>query len=63
MKKLFIEANIPSEERGTVPVLADEKGVVWVFGFGVNKRNSITNETKNAIHIKGEKYDFKNNDD
>ena len=63
LKKLFIEANIPSEERGTVPVLADEKGVVWVFGFGVNKRNSMTNETKNVIHIKGGKHGFKNNND
>lgn len=55
LKKLFIEENIPKEERNFIPVLSDDKGVVWVFGFGVNKRNSVTEKTKNVILVKGEK--------
>ena len=63
MKKLFIEAKIPVEERENIPVLADENGVVWVAGFGVNKRNAVTVNSKNVILVKGEKYGFKNNND
>ncbi len=63
LKKLFIEAKIPAEEREFIPVLADEKGVVWVAGFGVNKRNAVTANSKNVILVEGEKYGFKNNNE
>ncbi|MGI5971274.1 MAG: tRNA lysidine(34) synthetase TilS [Oscillospiraceae bacterium] len=38
LKKLFIEAKIPARERSSVPVLADESGVVAVIGFGPDER-------------------------
>ncbi len=36
LKKLFIDEKIPAWERPFLPVLADEKGVLAVFGIGVN---------------------------
>ena len=36
LKKLFIDKKIPAGERPFVPVLADDRGVLAVFGFGVN---------------------------
>lgn len=36
LKKLFIDRKIPAGERPFVPVLADEKGVLAVYGIGVN---------------------------
>ena len=36
LKKLFIDKKIPSAQRGFVPVLADEYGVLAVYGLGVN---------------------------
>ena len=36
LKKLFIEKKIPSSQRDLMPVLADEKGVLAVYGLGVN---------------------------
>lgn len=62
LKKLFIEENISREERDVLPVLADEHGVVWVYGFGVNKRNAITPNTNKAMVIKGVKNGFTKND-
>ncbi len=38
LKKLFCEANIPLSEREGVPVLADDKGPLFVQGFGVDAR-------------------------
>lgn len=38
LKKLFIEAKIPAEERGSKIVLSDSTGPVWVEGFGCDKR-------------------------
>lgn len=36
LKKLFIDRKIPANERMNVPVLADDKGVLGVFGIGAN---------------------------
>lgn len=36
LKKLFIDHKIPSAARKTLPVIADDAGVLGVFGFGAN---------------------------
>jgi len=36
LKKLFIDCKIPADYRGRVAVVADEKGVLAVDGFGYN---------------------------
>ena len=36
LKKLFIDRKIPARDRLRIPVAADEKGVLGVYGIGVN---------------------------
>lgn len=36
LKKLFIDHKIPAAQRSRIPVLADEQGVLGVYGIGVN---------------------------
>ena len=36
LKKLFVDEKIPAAERESIPVLADEEGVLAVLGFGGN---------------------------
>ena len=38
LKQLYNERAIPVYKRKTLPVIADEKGVIWVCGFGVAER-------------------------
>ncbi len=57
LKKLFTEENIPIEIRNNIPVISDDNGVVWVFGFGVTKRCCASEQTDNIILVRG-----KNND-
>jgi tRNA(Ile)-lysidine synthase len=35
LKKLFNDRKIPISKRSLIPILCDDKGVVWVPGFGV----------------------------
>ncbi len=57
LKKLFTEENVPIEIRNSIPVISDDIGVVWVFGFGVTRRCCVTEQTHNIICVRG-----KNND-
>ncbi len=38
LKKLFIDEKIPARLRDSIPVIADEKGVIAVMGYGTDKR-------------------------
>lgn len=57
LKKLFNEAGIPIENRDKIPVLCDEKGIVWVYGFGVNARCRVTSESTNIILVRSKDND------
>ena len=37
LKKLFIDAKIPAHLRQKIPVVADEQGVLGVYGFGPSR--------------------------
>lgn len=56
-KNLFNEHNIPVDKRNSIAVLADEKGVVWLSGFGVDQRVAVCEDTKNVLIIGEDKYD------
>ena len=36
LKKLFIDRKIPAAQRASIPVICDEKGILGVYGIGVN---------------------------
>ena len=49
--------NIPIEIRDEIPVISDDIGIVWVYGFGVTKRCCAGKHSDNIILVRG-----KNND-
>ena len=51
LKKLFNEAKIPVNERELQAVMADEKGVIWVEGFGADSRVLPSEETLHSLTI------------
>lgn len=52
LKKLFCEKKVPVSERESVPVAADENGVVWVFGQGTALRCRVDENSKKIFIIK-----------
>ena len=61
LKKLFNDRKIPPEKRSAIPVVCDEKGIVWVPGFGVRDdggRNDNFSEHK-WITLYTKNCDFK----
>ncbi len=56
LKQLFNENKVPDYLRQHLPVIADDKGVVWVYSFGVDKRCCIDKNTTEIIKIKTQKH-------
>lgn len=55
LKKLLNEAHIPPESRCDIAVLRDEAGVLWVEGFGADRRCRVGKNTENVLIIRREK--------
>lgn len=51
LKKLMNEHKIPREERDFIPLIADERGVVWIYGIGVSQRCAVTEKTEHIMII------------
>lgn len=51
LKKLFTENKVPNEIRSKIPVIADDLGVIWVYGLGVCERTSVTKQTKKILNV------------
>ncbi len=53
LKKLFIDRKIPANIRSRIPVLADGRGVLAVYGFGTNP--DLEDKSKPVVRIRIEK--------
>ena len=51
LKKLFTENKVPNEIRSKIPVIADDLGVIWVYGLGVCERTAVTKHTKKILNV------------
>ncbi len=51
LNKLYCENQIPPEMRDSIPVIADDNGVIWVYGIGVAQRCAISLATKKVYKI------------
>lgn len=51
LKKLYTEYRVPIKVRDTLPVIADDNGVIWVYGIGVAERCAVKETAKRIIKI------------
>lgn len=51
IKDLFIDLKIPKEERDLIPILSDEKGIIWVIGHRMSEDYKIDSNTNNILRI------------
>lgn len=52
LKKLFNELSIPPEKRNEIIILADDEGLLFVEGIGVDSRALPDSDTKNVLVVK-----------
>jgi tRNA(Ile)-lysidine synthase len=49
LQDLFVDAKIPREERSRVPVVSDQRGVLWVPGFRIDERGRVGESTEQVL--------------
>ena len=52
LKKFFIDAKIPREKRGEIPLIASEKEILWVMGMRIADPFKVLETTKKILLIK-----------
>ncbi len=51
LKQYMIDAKIPATERDQVPILADEKGVIWVVGHRISEAYKVQEDTRQILEV------------
>lgn len=51
LKKLFNEAAVPTAKRDSILILSDKNGILWVEGFGADKRAAVDDTTETVLMI------------
>ncbi|MCF6464563.1 tRNA lysidine(34) synthetase TilS [Clostridium sp. Cult2] len=51
IKDYFIDEKIPREERDRIPIITDEKEILWIVGYRSSDKFKITADTKKVLMI------------
>lgn len=51
VQDLMVNKKVPRRLRESVPIVADDTGIVWIPGFRVDTRTRITEETDRALRL------------
>ncbi len=49
LKDFFIDEKVPKDLRDNIPLVCDDKGIIWVVGYRLSNRVKRTNNTKNIV--------------
>ena len=55
LKKIFTENKVERNLRSKIPVIADEQGIIWVYGVGVAERVAVNSSTKKILKVEVQK--------
>lgn len=56
LQDLFVDRKVPRSRRDEIPILADERGVLWVTGITVADRAKVTDETSNILEVAFQRF-------
>lgn len=51
LQDLFVDAKVPREARGKVPVVSDQRGILWVPGFRIDERGRVGRGTEQVLFL------------
>ncbi len=52
VQDILVDAKVPAEERDGLPIVVDERGIVWVVGHCIDERVKVTSGTRQVVHLR-----------
>jgi len=52
LQDILVDAKIRADERDSVPVIADEQGIIWVAGQCIDERVAVTPRTRRVLRLR-----------
>jgi len=52
LQDILVDAKVPREERDSVPIIADDAGIVWIVGCCIADRARVTAKTKQVVRLR-----------
>jgi len=49
LQDLFVDAKVPRERRKQVPIVTDQKGILWVSGLRIDERGRVGGATQQVL--------------
>jgi tRNA(Ile)-lysidine synthase len=49
LQDFFVDAKVPREKRERVPIVTDQKGILWVSGFRIDERGRVGGATEQVL--------------
>ncbi len=56
LKDFFIDEKVSRFERDNIVLLTDQSKILWVCGYRVDQKASVTDETKNILMVREERF-------
>ena len=51
VKDIFIDRKIPAKQRDSVPLVCDERGIIWIAGVQQDSYYILNKDSKNIIYL------------
>ena len=55
LKEYFIDRKVPRKERDCIPLVVDEKNIIWVVGWQIHDDYKVTPMTRNVVQLEARK--------
>lgn len=52
LKDYFIDKKVEKDARNNIPLICDDRGIVWVYSYAIDNRVKITGNTKKIVELK-----------
>jgi len=52
VQDIFVDAKVPKDRRASVPIVADQRGILWVVGLRVDARAAVRPETRRVLVLR-----------
>ena len=57
LKKILIDLKVPAEKREQLPLICDEKGILWIAGLRRSERGKVDGTNRDLLVMEQTKID------